>query len=168
MEKNPMVALSYIVGGGFADRPLLHAYLQHPEWRKIWMHILDHAGQEVRDEFGALAAMRPIEAAFMQQVLPDEDGTDAGDAPREEDGIRDLSERFGLAEEFVRRKYAAYVLSLSMMGRSGHWNDDIDGFARGIGALTEAEIRAAQTDLHQAVLNRVAVALTAERGEPNS
>ena len=68
MEKTPMLAVAYLVKAGQAQRPPAHAYLQHPEWRKVWMHLMDVAGIEVSDEFAALSAMKPIEAAFMEEA----------------------------------------------------------------------------------------------------
>lgn len=59
--KNPILALSYLIRSGLAERPAPHAYLQHPQWKKIWMHSLDNAGIHPGDDFAALAAIRELE-----------------------------------------------------------------------------------------------------------
>ena len=51
---------------------------------------------------------------------------------------------------------------LNGMRKQSHWNADIDQIARGTGALTEKEIEAAQTDMHQAILNRIKLRLVME------
>lgn len=68
MQKTPMLAMAHLVALKHAHRPPVHAYLQHSEWRKVWMHLLETSGIDVVDEFSAMAAMKPMEAAFMRQV----------------------------------------------------------------------------------------------------
>lgn len=67
-EKNPVFALAILVQAGHADRPPAHAYLQHPEWRKIWMHTLEGLGIEVSDEFSALAAIKQLDDRLFEQL----------------------------------------------------------------------------------------------------
>lgn len=69
LEQNtPLLALATLNVRGVADRPPPHAYLQHPEWKKIWMHMLESGGFEIGDDFAALACIREIEPAFFKQV----------------------------------------------------------------------------------------------------
>ncbi len=63
-----MLALATLVSRGQADRPPVHAYLQHPEWRKIWVHLLDTSGIVVQDDFQALENVRELESAFFRAV----------------------------------------------------------------------------------------------------
>lgn len=60
-----MFALAYLVKANWAIRPPLHAYLQHPAWRKVWLHVLDMSDIHPSDEFAALRTMKPIEEQFM-------------------------------------------------------------------------------------------------------
>ena len=62
MYGNPFLAMAALVNGGMVDRPPTHAYLQHPEWRKVSMHVLDRAGVAAPDEFAALEALKTMEA----------------------------------------------------------------------------------------------------------
>ncbi len=62
MFGNPFVAMAALVNAGIIDRPPVHAYLQHAEWRKASMHVLDMGGVEAADDFAALAAMKELEA----------------------------------------------------------------------------------------------------------
>jgi len=164
--KNPMVAMAYVVAGGFADRPPAHAYLQHPAWRNVWMHMLDASGVRVVDEFQALEALKPLEQAFMDHVHEDESPTETDEPRSVAQDLASLAGQFGLAEQYVQTKYSSYLLVLSMHDAEGNWNDEIDDYASDIGALTEDEIVRARTDLHRAVLNRVKVALVSEGAEP--
>lgn len=168
-EKTPMLALAHLVAAGRAERPPVPAYLQHPEWRKIWLHLLDQGGLEPSDEFEALQMMKPLEEKFMSRGQASSGGSaDQPISPQGPEGLeldaglRRMMEEHGLSEEYIRRKYVAYAVSLHAMDQGTGWNNDIDDYAREIGALTEEEIRAAWTDRHQAILNRVKVALVSE------
>jgi hypothetical protein len=66
--KNPLVGLAALVAHGRAIKPPVHAYLQHSEWKKVWMHMLDGSGLPVRDEFAALEAIRQVEPSFFSKV----------------------------------------------------------------------------------------------------
>jgi len=68
LQRNPMMALAILVSKRAAHRPPLDAYLQHPDWRKIWMNILEHSGLRPPDEFAALQMMRPLEEEFMRRA----------------------------------------------------------------------------------------------------
>jgi hypothetical protein len=70
---------------------------------------------------------------------------------------------FGVGDEYFARKYHSYAMTLKMSGATSHWNSDIDGIGRQRGVLTEAEVQRAATDFHQAVLNRVKLALHMEQ-----
>ena len=61
---SPMLALVEFVRIGHATRPAPHAYLQHPEWKKVWMHTLDMTGTSVPDEFAALEVIKQLEASL--------------------------------------------------------------------------------------------------------
>lgn len=67
-NKPPILGLAYLVTAGMASRPPVHAYLQHPEWRKVWMHALEGAGIHVSDEFEALDAVRTLEAKLISEM----------------------------------------------------------------------------------------------------
>jgi tetratricopeptide (TPR) repeat protein len=71
--------------------------------------------------------------------------------------------RLGKSEEEFDNWYYSYYMSYYMvlngMHKQSRWNDDIDQIAREVGALTEKEIEAAHTDLHQAILNRIKLRL---------
>jgi hypothetical protein len=56
-------------------------------------------------------------------------------------------------------------MALSMSGKESGWNDDIDGLARQVGALTDEEIEAARTDFNQAVVNRIKMRVAMSRME---
>jgi hypothetical protein len=62
MYGNPFLAMAGLVNAGMVERPPTHAYLQHPEWRKVALHSLDTAGVAASDEFAALAALKAMEA----------------------------------------------------------------------------------------------------------
>lgn len=65
--------------------------------------------------------------------------------------------------EVIHRKYIAYSVTLRAVGaKTSHWNDDIDDYARSLSVLSEQEIEAAHTDFHQAIRNRIKLALVAE------
>lgn len=64
MYGNPFVAMASLVRAGVVNRPSVHAYLQHPEWRKVSMHVLDIAGATVPDEFAALEALKAVEVSL--------------------------------------------------------------------------------------------------------
>jgi hypothetical protein len=66
MYGNPFLAIATLVKAGFIDRPPVHAYFQHPEWRKVCMHVLDTAGVSAPDEFAALEAIKAMEAVLLQ------------------------------------------------------------------------------------------------------
>lgn len=172
VKQTPMLAMAHLIVLGRANRLPLHAYLQHSEWRKVWMHMLDMSNIEVSDEFAALKAMKPIEEEFIRRAQQsqmrepesvDPEQPTTGDITAD---VKALAEQFGLVDEFVRRKYISYMLALSATETENNWNAEIDDFARSIDALTESEIKAARTDFHQAILNRIKVALVAEGAEP--
>ena len=167
--KMPVFALARMVAIGHAERPPVHAYLQHPEWRKIWMHMLEHAGVQASDEFEALNAIKRLEEEIFsrasQSGLGNEptsqvEGVDFGPT------LRAMMREYGIPEEMLERKYMSYFMSLRMTGQSSNWNDEIDEHGRSIGALTEQEIEAAKNDMHQAILNRIKVALVSEGWVP--
>jgi hypothetical protein len=68
----------------------------------------------------------------------------------------------GIPNDEFELLYQSYQFSLSFDGAARNWNDDIEGHARQIGALREAEITRAKTDLRQAILNRIIVRLVTE------
>lgn len=67
--KMPVFALARMVAVGHAERPAVHAYLQHPEWKKIWMHMLEHAGVQVSDEFEALVTIKQLEEEIFSRAV---------------------------------------------------------------------------------------------------
>jgi len=67
-QKTPLMAIAILASSGIAERPPVHFYLQHPEWRKIWIHTLETLQMNVSDEFQALAAMKEIEAQFFDRA----------------------------------------------------------------------------------------------------
>lgn len=70
MNKTPMASLAAMHAEGLVPRPPVHAYLQHPQWKKLWMHMLETGGVEVSDEFEALAAIRKVEPGFFKSADP--------------------------------------------------------------------------------------------------
>lgn len=93
-------------------------------------------------------------ARSMLRELPGQSQAKEGLCTRES-----IMAEFGVGEDLVARKYASYQLALSALGAKANWNDEIDAFAQGRGILNEQEIEVAQTDFHQAVLNRIKVSL---------
>jgi hypothetical protein len=170
LQHNPMVALASLVSKRAALRPELDAYLQHPDWRKIWMHILERGGLRPTDEFAALQMMRPLEEEFMKRAgVGGSPGHDARDHPDTLDvgpSLKAMMAEYGIPDEVVERKYMSYAMALRMSGQDANWNDDIDDHGRSIGALSQAEIEAARRDIHQAILNRIKVALVTEGWSP--
>jgi hypothetical protein len=67
-HKTPILLLSVLVSKGVARRPATHVYLEHEQWRRIWLHTLDSAGIRPADQFAALAAIRGIEEQFLATV----------------------------------------------------------------------------------------------------
>lgn len=168
-DRTPMLAFAHLVAAGRADRPSLHAYLQHSEWRKIWHHLLEQAGLQPSDEFEAVRMMEPLEKEFMSRGQPSrqsepEPKSGYTSEPRVEldSGLRRMMDEYGIPEKYIQRKYLSYAVVLQAMDEGTGWNNDIDDRAREIGALTEDEIRAAWTDRHKAILNRIKVALVSE------
>lgn len=66
--RSPLVGLFALVANAQARRPPVHAYLQHPEWRKVWLHMIDTGPVAVEDEFQALTLMRAVEEEFYEKV----------------------------------------------------------------------------------------------------
>lgn len=66
MYGNPFVAIAALVNAGVVERPAVHAYLQHQEWRKAAMHVLDMANLNISDDFAALEALKEVEASLMR------------------------------------------------------------------------------------------------------
>lgn len=166
LQAHPMVALAKLVSLGAAHRPPLQAYLQHPAWKQIWIHILETAGLQPGDEFAALQHMRPLEEEFMRQAEAS-GSSESGSSEQEDESeygpaLKAMMDEYGIAEEVVQRKYVSYALTLRLSGRNSDWNEDVDEHARAIGALSEQEIAAARHDFHQAVLNRIKIALVSE------
>jgi hypothetical protein len=64
-----MLVLVKLVRSGKATRPAAHAYLQHPEWRKYWMHLLAVADLHPPDDFAALIAVREFEERMFEVEL---------------------------------------------------------------------------------------------------
>ena len=72
-----------------------------------------------------------------------------------------IIDEFHISEETFNIKYSSYHRALIMYSQNiGFWNDEIEDYSRKI--LSEAEIQRAKYDLHQAILNRVIVALASE------
>lgn len=69
----PIFALARMVVEGHAARPPAHAYLQHPEWKKIWMHMLASSGINPTDEFQALEFIRQLEEEIMARAHAGDD-----------------------------------------------------------------------------------------------
>lgn len=75
---------------------------------------------------------------------------------------KDIIKYFCITEEYFSVRYESYSFALRMSGKSSHWNEDVDEFARERKVLTEREIAIAQYDFNQAVLNRVKLRLTTD------
>ena len=68
MYGNPFVAIAALAKSAVVDRPPVHAYFQHPEWRKVCIHVLDTAGVIAPDEFTALEAIKAMEAVLFRDA----------------------------------------------------------------------------------------------------
>ena len=68
-QKNPVLAIPFLVKAGLIERPPAHAYLQHPEWRKVWFHLLDPSGIQVRDEVQAVGKIKELESEFFESPM---------------------------------------------------------------------------------------------------
>jgi hypothetical protein len=71
-RKHPLMAVGMLVRAGRAERPLVHAYLQHAEWRKVSRHMLKRLQIDMADNLRVLAAMKEIEPWFFEET-PDSD-----------------------------------------------------------------------------------------------
>lgn len=67
--------------------------------------------------------------------------------------------RMGVRFDQFKLWYEAYSFSLAQFPQTSHWNQDIDPLARDKNALSENEIKQAETDIHQAILNRIKMRL---------
>lgn len=72
LQGNAMNAVVTMVTAGHCSRPPVQAYLQHPEWRKVWRHMLELVGVAPSDEFQAAQLVKGFEAQ-MFNVPPDKD-----------------------------------------------------------------------------------------------
>jgi tetratricopeptide (TPR) repeat protein len=111
---------------------------------------------------GELTRARELkERALQAPVSPPSD--QVAPAIRDRDAI--VAE-FALAQGEFDLLYQSYQFSLTFTGNQTNWNDEIDDYARSIGALRNAEIALAKSNLHQAILNRIIVrAVTEGRGK---
>jgi hypothetical protein len=90
MERMPIFALSRMVQIGHARRPPVHAYLQHPEWQKIWMHMLENAGIRTASDFQALSAIAEIEAELFHDTAQESGfSLSSGESASSEEGLPD-------------------------------------------------------------------------------
>ena len=65
---NPMLALVTLVKKGQARRPAVESYLGHPEWRKVWKHMLEQAGaSSVADDLD-LETIRELEGKVFDSM----------------------------------------------------------------------------------------------------
>jgi len=76
--------------------------------------------------------------------------------------LRAMIKEYGIPEEVIERKYMSYAMTSRMSGQDANWNDDVDDHGRSIGAVSEAEIKAARRDMHQTILNRIKIAFVTE------
>ena len=79
---------------------------------------------------------------------------------------QEIISEFDISEEEFNSKYSSYEHVLILHSQNvGLWNDEIEYYSKQINALSEAEILKAKYDLHQAIMNRVIVALTSQKQE---
>lgn len=114
--------------------------------------------------------------AFLEAVKPFVERPAAGDLPQnllhgpggteEPRGRNAILEEFGLPEQMFVLHYVSYFMALVFNRAPGGWNNDIEGFARSLGALRESEIALAKTNFHQAILNRIMVRSVAGKARP--
>jgi hypothetical protein len=107
-----------------------------------------------------------IDSMYVRYRIPDMDMLLHPLPPEPDPEIWDrerIMSHFGIGDEYFARKYQSYAMTLTMSGATAHWNSDIDDIGRQRSILTEAEVQRAATDFHQAVLNRVKLALHMER-----
>lgn len=115
--------------------------------------------KERKQREGWIAAHLELQQAFDEMVRGINPGVGDETLCTKESIISD----WGISLNQFELKYASYEIALKASGQSSHWNDEIDDWAREIGALTEREIQQAHSDLHQAILNRIQVSLAAAR-----
>jgi hypothetical protein len=65
---HPLMAVGILVRAGRAERPPVHAYLQHAEWRRVWRHMLKRLQINVADYFQVLAATKELEPRFFEET----------------------------------------------------------------------------------------------------
>lgn len=101
-EKNPLLAVAAIVKLGRSERPPVHAYFQHPEWRKVWMHTLENLQVEARDEFEALAKAKAVEDRLFDQVMDQSKSAESPPRPEtsEAQHVQTRSEKIGSFLQF--------------------------------------------------------------------
>lgn len=166
MYRHPMLAMATLVAAGFARRPPLQAYLQHDGWRAIWMHALESSSLQPSDEFAELQMIRPLEKEFMERAGVVEDALrptkESARGIKVDPPLRAMMDEYGIPMEVIKNKYVSYAAALRASGRESNWNADVDTHGYGIGAITPKEITAARIDLHQAILNRIKIALVSE------
>jgi hypothetical protein len=110
--------------------------------------------QANRRAFVAAVAPRfkePAGMALLSEVLATPQGTNAVR------GRSDVLVEFGISDDEFVLRYKSYFLALTMSGAQSNWNDEIEEYARSLGALRESEISLAKSNLHQAVVNRIIV-----------
>jgi hypothetical protein len=89
-------------------------------------------------------------------------------APLPSDGIRgrhDILATFGISERDYDLHYIRYLAWLLRSGAQSNWNDEIAEHAQKLDALRQAEVALANTNFHQAIVNRIIVRLVTERKE---
>lgn len=95
-DKAPLLAMVMLVKAGRATRPPVHAYFQHQEWRKVWMHMLDRVEAQTVDEFSTLAAAKLVEAWFFGEGTLASSGEPSGAEPPEAHRHADRSGKIGV------------------------------------------------------------------------
>lgn len=164
---NPVVAHSALVAQDRTNRVAPWLFTNNATWRYIWLRTLASEGELPSDE---AELVRAISARAEQSYKAAGYGPNIHKVPRlDADGrvdlgtaLRTLVKEHDIPFELVERKYMGYLVALQAAGKSSNWNADIDQMARRKGVFNNKEIQRAHSDLHQAILNRVKLALHME------
>ncbi len=128
-----------------------------------------------RDEHGNCGPLKADRAAFVAQIAsmvqePAQPSIaqDLLSAPLGPDGVRgrsDILTLFGIPEREYDLHYIRYLAYLFPRGVTSNWNDEIGEHARQLDALRQSEVTLANTNFHQAIVNRIIVRMVSERKE---
>ncbi len=65
----PPVAVAYLIAKGKIDAPPLQAYLDHPVWRRVWVHTLAMTGAQPLSDADMLRVLQESQATMIARFL---------------------------------------------------------------------------------------------------